>query len=294
MASAIAAAMPAPSPIHAEPVTAAVAAAANAEASILPSSPMSTTPDRSAKSPPSAARTSGRRSAQGRGGEERQEDQRVIHRAASGASGGASACASAWAGWAESSGRAVPTGRCRVPWAGVTNRRSDRLTQDEPVPHAGRDHAGLPAPEAEPPLAARLVQDDVEGAGEEIEELVALRVHLPLVGVIVGGLRAVLRPDHAVPVARQERPEDVRRPGDRERPAVAAEVHDRGEGIEAAAGVRAHGRLPAGAWRRNRASMGPRSAYSSAPQTRMIRPWITTTMSRVSLGMSNDSSDPPW
>ena len=58
-ASAMAAAMPAASPIHAEPVTAAVAAAANAEASILPSSPMSTTPDRSAKSPPSAARTRG-------------------------------------------------------------------------------------------------------------------------------------------------------------------------------------------------------------------------------------------
>src|SRR6185436_19077821 len=54
-----AAAMPAASPSHAEPVTAAVAAAANAEASILPSSPMSTTPDRSEKSPPSAASTSG-------------------------------------------------------------------------------------------------------------------------------------------------------------------------------------------------------------------------------------------
>src|SRR5258705_7071591 len=54
-----AAAIPAASPAHAEPVTAAVAAAANAEASILPSSPMSTMPERSAKSPPSAASTSG-------------------------------------------------------------------------------------------------------------------------------------------------------------------------------------------------------------------------------------------
>src|SRR5262245_11576248 len=58
-ASSTDATIPAPSPAHAEPVTAAVAAAANAEPSILPSSPMSTTPDRSAKSPPSAARTSG-------------------------------------------------------------------------------------------------------------------------------------------------------------------------------------------------------------------------------------------
>src|SRR5215468_218540 len=54
-----AAAIPAARPAHAEPVTAAVAAAANAETSILPSSPMSTIPERSAKSPPSAASTSG-------------------------------------------------------------------------------------------------------------------------------------------------------------------------------------------------------------------------------------------
>src|SRR5438093_611402 len=53
------AAIPAASPAHAEPVTAAVAAAANAAASILPSRPMSTMPDRSAKSPPSAASTRG-------------------------------------------------------------------------------------------------------------------------------------------------------------------------------------------------------------------------------------------
>src|SRR5262249_54703307 len=54
-----AAAIPATRPAHAEPVTAAVAAAANAETSILPSSPMSTIPERSAKRPPSAASTSG-------------------------------------------------------------------------------------------------------------------------------------------------------------------------------------------------------------------------------------------
>src|SRR5215467_12242204 len=52
-------AIPAARPTHAEPVTAAVAAAANAETSILPSSPMSTIPERSAKRPPSAASTSG-------------------------------------------------------------------------------------------------------------------------------------------------------------------------------------------------------------------------------------------
>src|SRR5207249_2352389 len=44
---------------QAEAGTAAVAAAANAAASILPSRPMSTMPERSAKSPPSAASTSG-------------------------------------------------------------------------------------------------------------------------------------------------------------------------------------------------------------------------------------------
>src|SRR5262245_23461840 len=49
----------APSPAHAEPVTAAMAAAAKAEASILPSRPMSTTPARSEQRPPSAASTSG-------------------------------------------------------------------------------------------------------------------------------------------------------------------------------------------------------------------------------------------
>src|SRR5262249_37781372 len=53
------AAIAAPSPAQADPVTAAVAAAANAEASILASRPMSTTPERSAKSPPSPASTSG-------------------------------------------------------------------------------------------------------------------------------------------------------------------------------------------------------------------------------------------
>src|SRR5262245_54702494 len=54
-----AAAMPAPRPAQAEPLTAAVAAAAKAEASILPSSPMSTTPERSEKRPPRDARTRG-------------------------------------------------------------------------------------------------------------------------------------------------------------------------------------------------------------------------------------------
>src|SRR4029450_3167197 len=45
---------------------------------------------------------------------------------------------------------------------------------------------------------------------------------------------------------------------------------------------------------RTTASTGPRNACSSAPQTRMISPWMTTTMSRVRVGMSNDSSEPPW
>src|SRR6266850_1593891 len=55
----IAAPIPAARPAQAEPVTAAVAAAANADASILPSRPISTMPERSAKRPPRAASTSG-------------------------------------------------------------------------------------------------------------------------------------------------------------------------------------------------------------------------------------------
>ena len=47
-ASSNAAAIPAPSPSAAEPVSAATAAPAKAAASILPSSPISTTPERSA------------------------------------------------------------------------------------------------------------------------------------------------------------------------------------------------------------------------------------------------------
>ena len=42
------------------------------------------------------------------------------------------------------------------------------------------------------------------------------------------------------------------------------------------------------------AATGRRSACSSAPHTRMISPWITTTMSRLSFGMSKVSSEPPW
>ena len=51
--------MPAESPIQAEPVTAATAAAAKAAASILPSRPMSKMPARSEKSPARQARSSG-------------------------------------------------------------------------------------------------------------------------------------------------------------------------------------------------------------------------------------------
>ena len=59
MARKIENAMPAARPSQAEPVTAAVAAAAKAAPSILPSRPMSTTPERSANRPASAASTSG-------------------------------------------------------------------------------------------------------------------------------------------------------------------------------------------------------------------------------------------
>ena len=50
---------PAASPTQAEPVSAAAAAAAKAAASILPSKPISTTPERSENRPARAARTSG-------------------------------------------------------------------------------------------------------------------------------------------------------------------------------------------------------------------------------------------
>jgi hypothetical protein len=59
MEMAIEKAMPAARPRSAEPVTAAQAAAAKAAPSILPSRPMSTTPERSANRPASAASTKG-------------------------------------------------------------------------------------------------------------------------------------------------------------------------------------------------------------------------------------------
>ena len=103
------------------------------------------------------------------------------------------------------------------------------------MPHPLRDEAPLSRPEPDRPLAARLVQHDVEGARQEIEHLVARRVHLPLVGVEVGRLDAVLRPDHAVPVARHEPPEHVGRPRDGLRTAVLAQVHEGGVRIEGGA-----------------------------------------------------------
>ena len=110
--------MPAPSPTHAEPVTAAVAAAANAAPSILPSSPMSTTPERSEKSPPSAASTSGAAPRAVAASEERAEQQRVAHartgagsRRTSASSGRRSACSSA------------PQTRMMSPWITTTMSR---------------------------------------------------------------------------------------------------------------------------------------------------------------------------
>src|SRR5215831_16373306 len=148
MASAIDAATPTASPSQAEPVTYAVEAAANAAASILPSSPMSTTPDRSAKSPPSAASTRGaapRTVAAAR--RERRTAVSVIER-----------------GGARRAHRAVP-GAAR----GGDEQEIARPAQDQPVPHPARDETDLTAFEAEGPLARRLVQDHVERAGEQIE-----------------------------------------------------------------------------------------------------------------------------
>src|SRR5262245_11869497 len=221
MASAIDAAMPAASPSHAEPVTYAVEAAANAEASILPSSPMSTTPDRSAKSPPSAASTRGaapRTVAAAR--RERRTVVSVIER-----------------GGTRRAQRAEP-GAVR----GGDEQEIARPAQDQPVPHPARDETGLTALEAEGPLAGRLVEDDVERAGEQIEHLVAARVHLPLVGVEVGGHVRVLRPDHAISGLGYERPEHVRRPRDRDRAAFGAEVHEGSERIQRRSGGSAHAR----------------------------------------------------
>src|SRR5262249_51447558 len=184
MASKIDAAMPAASPSHAEPVRYAVDAAANAEASILPSSPMSTTPDRSAKSPPRAASTSGAapRTVAAARRETRTAISAIEDRGARGPH------------------RTVPRAT-----GGRDEQESARLPQDESVPHPTRDETGLAALEPERPLAGRLVQDDVERAGEEIEHLVAARVHLPLVGMKIGGGVGVLGPDHAIPGLRHER-----------------------------------------------------------------------------------------
>src|SRR5215468_5822909 len=120
MASAIDAATPAASPSQAEPVTYAVEAAANAEASIFPSSPMSTTPERSAKSPPSAARTRG--AAPRTVAAARSESRRPV--------------SAIGAGGARRPHRPVP-GAAR----GGDEQEIARPEQDEPVPHPARDEA---------------------------------------------------------------------------------------------------------------------------------------------------------
>src|SRR5262249_39276126 len=48
---------------------------------------------------------------------------------------------------------------------------------------------------------------------------------------------------------------------------------------------------PSGA---NRVSNHGRVRFASAPENRITKPWITTTMSRVTSGISNASSAPPW
>jgi hypothetical protein len=42
------------------------------------------------------------------------------------------------------------------------------------------------------------------------------------------------------------------------------------------------------------AASGTRKMFSSAPQKRITRPWIRTTMSRFTWGMSKESCEPPW
>src|SRR5262249_41651228 len=214
-------AMPAASPSHAEPVTYAVAAAANAEASILPSSPMSTTPDRSAKRPPRAASTSG-------------AAPRIVAAARSERRTAVSAI--------EDRGTRRPHRAVRRARRGGEEQEVAGPPQDQPVPHPARDETGLAALEPEGPLSGGLVQDDVERPPEEIEHLVASRVHLPFVGVEVDGSLRVLGPDHAIPSLRYERSKDVRRPRHGDGAALGAEVHEGGERIERRGGGSAHGR----------------------------------------------------
>src|SRR5262245_23737519 len=222
MASATDAATPAASPSQAEPVTYAVAAAANAAASILPSSPMSTTPERSAKSPPSAARTRG--AAPRTVAAARRERRTAVS--------------------------AIGARRARRPHRAVARAAGGgdeeeiaRPAQHEPVPHPLRDETDLPALEAEGPLAGRLVEHDVERAGQEVEHLVAARMHLPLVGVEVGGRVRVLRPDDPIPGVGRGRPEDVGRPRDGNGATIGPEVHEGRERVEGRSGRIAHSRL---------------------------------------------------
>ena len=256
-------------------MTAAVAAAANAEASILPSSPMSTTPERSAKSPPSAARTSGV----------------APRRVAAARSARRTSVSFIGAG---SEGRGGPS-RPAVPRAvgGGDEEEIARLAQDEAVPRPARNDTGLSATETEAPLATRLVEDDVERAGEEVEKLVAPGCISHSSAWKSAGSAPCFAPitRSPPPVTSCRKTSGVQatgsaRPSSRRCTIVA-------KGSKPARRPRSRRALSAGG-ARNQASIGPRSAYSSAPQTRMIRPWMTTTMSRVSLGMSNDSSDPPW
>ena len=46
--------------------------------------------------------------------------------------------------------------------------------------------------------------------------------------------------------------------------------------------------------RANSASSRGRNMFSKAPANRITRPWITTTRSRLTRGISKASSEPPW
>src|SRR5262245_15002140 len=70
------------------------------------------------------------------------------------------------------------------------------LTHDRPMPHALRDDARVAGLERHDPLAAFLLEHDVDRARQEAHELVPGRMHLPVVPVV----RVVEGADEPAPV----------------------------------------------------------------------------------------------
>src|SRR5208283_3354663 len=87
------------------------------------------------------------------------------------------------AGWRDSAPEARPLARRPCP-AHLTAARREiqepawRL-DDDAMPDAARHHEGLAASQGDAAFASLFVEHDIDRALDEIEQLVAVRVHLP-------------------------------------------------------------------------------------------------------------------